>query len=987
MGPRALPGIATHSERGSAIVIMLFILALVSAFAALALIRMGAEASAVGNENAEARAFYAAQGSLETMTRNFNKVFEVKLNPTLADLNSIQNAPVAGLTNFNFIQQLTQSSASANVVLSGGPYSGLYALRDSWRLRTTATDTNGVQVQLTRNILNSRIPIFQFGVFYDDDLELFNGPTFNFGGRVHSNGHFFIHPSANGAFFDSRVTASGHIVTQTKRNGDTVNITSAVTQIRNASGTYQRLFPTEGSVLNGTPNVFTDPQLPSSRINPNWASQSAKFDGNLQAQTKTLKLPLKVGGSTDLVEILRRPKNAPNAGGGDLHQPLGGSLQPVSVAAQDDEIIRSERYANKTGIRISLADSKAKLPGCSSGSGINPVTTNCGVRLDGHRSPTATGIDPDTTNTATGVAGYQPLSMRLNSSDTAMGYVPTRLNGERFKVAGRQVWIKVELVSTDQVSRAIITRDITEDFLALGLTEATPQTSVLTINSHTGTRADNGTATVPSANLTATNPQTASTLPDSRSILKLQRWLIKGPAIPGGGNVLTSFGTAPETFNYVQRWFNDSASITDSSVSAGCGSGCGTADDIAVNPNSEAGVTDRERYAHLKRATVNSIPNRVIVPFPIGMFDTREGAYFDQRSTTYYTDITRLTRNGIMSMVDIDVANLRRFMRGDFNGLFPTTTPFAASKGGAGLTNTDVPQSGGWVVYVSDRRGDADFDGEFDMEDIYSPAPGNTGTLQPGEDLNGNNTLDTAYGTETERYNTNTSLADMAAVKDHRYYRRGVRLTNATVLPGLYDAATPANTRGVSFASENGIYVQGNFNATGVLSVPSDANTPFNHYLPFDTSTHIPSSVVGDAVTILSNNWNDGQSFASPYSQSIRNATTTQMRFAMIAGDTITSLAGTPNQGGSDPRLNGGLHNFKRFLEHWGTNRLDYTGSLINLYNSRNSNGSFKCCNTVYNPPIRNWVFDATFLDPTRLPPGTPFFQYIQTTGFERAND
>ena len=93
-----------------------------------------------------------------------------------------------------------------------------------------------------------------------------------------------------------------------------------------------------------------------------------------------------------------------------------------------------------------------------------------------------------------------------------------------------------------------------------------------------------------------------------------------------------------------------------------------------------------------------------------------------------------------------------------------------------------------------------------------------------------------------------------------------------------------------------------------------------------------------------------------------------------------------PNQGGGDPRLTGGVHNFKRFLEDWGSNRLNYAGSLINLFNSHNNNGAFKCCTNVYSPPVRNWVFDTTFLDPTRLPPGTPFFQNIQLTGFQRVN-
>ena len=181
-------------QRGSAIVIALFVLILLSVFVALALTRSASEAAAVGNEMAEGRTFYAAQGSLEMMTRNFNKKFEVNLKPTSADFDSVRNAAVPGLTSYTFNQEVLQTSNNAPVVLSGGPFSGLYAKRDNWRLRTTATDNTGVQVQLTRSILNNLVPIFQFGIFYDDDLEFHPGPRFDFGGRVHSNGCLFCKP-------------------------------------------------------------------------------------------------------------------------------------------------------------------------------------------------------------------------------------------------------------------------------------------------------------------------------------------------------------------------------------------------------------------------------------------------------------------------------------------------------------------------------------------------------------------------------------------------------------------------------------------------------------------------------------------------------------------------------------------------------------------------------------------------------------------------
>lgn len=994
-----------NEERGSAIVIALFVLALVSAFAALAITRTATEAAAVGNEAAEGRTFYAAQGSLEMMTRNFNKVFEVKLSPTLADLAIVRDGNRnPGLSTamggqYTFVQEVDQTSTSRAETLTGGPFSGLYALRDNWRLRTTATDTmTGVQVQLTRNILNNRIPIFQFGVFYDDDLELFRPPRFSFGGRVHSNRHFFVSPGSEGVYFDSRVTAVGEIITQTWRNGYTGDSANSATYIKNASGVFKQFLPTYGSVLNGTPNVFaSDPDLPPSRVNPSFSSQTAIFDGNIAAHVKPLKLPLKVGDDIDLIEMIRRGKQAPGATPGDYF-----------TGPADNDILRSERFANKTGIRVSLADSKLKLPGCAATS-TTAVTGKCGVRLDGYID--GLGLNPNILDSVLNLRarGYQPKPMKLSSSDPGFNYVPTRVNGERlFTGSPREVWIKVETVRTNPVDGSIIIEDITEDILALGVTEQPITWNNFGISGYNHTRPDNSVGT--GSNLTATTPQPPSQGTDSRSIIKIQRFLIPGATVPsnpsGSPRYVTGVAGANSGENYsaVVR-YSGATAIT---VAAGCVTGC-----TVVNPDPNSSP---ENYAHLKLAKVGSTTfDKAIVPFPIEMWDAREGEYYDQRSTTYYPNTyfdnpsgtpRKISRNGVMSMIDIDVANLRRFLRGDFDGLFPVDTLFAIAKG-RGLRSTDIPDKNGWVLYISDRRGDQDFDGEFDMEDIYGSAPGNDGIKQKGEDVNNNGILDMLTGSsnyEAARYRDDTIYPDQGAVNDHKYYRRGVRLINAVVLPGIYDASNPSNTKGFTVASENGVYVKGNYNATGVASVPSSGNTPYNQYLPFDTPLHIPASIVADAVTILSNSkfdntssgaalgnytdgWNDGESFSSPYDQSVRAATTTQIRFAMIAGDTIASLDGSPNQGGISPRLNGGVHNFKRFLETWTGQRLDYAGSLINLYNSRNNNGSFKCCNTVYNPPIRNWVFDSTFLDPTRLPPGSPFFQYVQTTGFERTND
>ncbi len=63
---------------------------------------------------------------------------------------------------------------------------------------------------------------------------------------------------------------------------------------------------------------------------------------------------------------------------------------------------------------------------------------------------------------------------------------------------------------------------------------------------------------------------------------------------------------------------------------------------------------------------------------------------------------------------------------------------------------------------------------------------------------------------------------------------------------------------------------------------------------------------------------------------------------------------------------------------------VNYAGSLISMYYSQYDTGMFKCCNSVYGAPTRNYFFDTQFLNPTNLPPGTPMFQDVVSLGFHQ---
>lgn len=954
-----------HDQSGSAMVIALLVMILLMGFVVLAISRTNSETIAASNDESETKAFEAANASLEILTRNFNKIFETKLTIATSDITRIQSQyPPVFDSNYNFTQTVTQTQATTDVIMTGEMFQGLYARRDEWQLDSVATDKyNGVQVALRRKFLNNRIPIFQFGIFYDDDLEFHPGPRFDFGGRVHTNGSLFLQ-AGTGVYFSSKVSSANHVFSDISKNGTSYSAWGDNVFIKNASGSYVQLRNTMGSVLanviNGAPKT-TSP-LPTAYTAAAWNTNQNLFQGNLLAYTKPLQLPIKINSdistqNLDNVEIVKRGKNVGdvwNNGTGTVASP---NLSAVTAATSDDKVTAAERYYNKTGIRVTLADSKAKLPGCATTTA-SAVTTPCGIRLEGD----ATGL---VSGSITGARGYVPRPMTGTPA-----YQATKVNGDRFNTDNvRETWIKIETVAFDAANITYVTQDITQDILALGVTDPPPNNSTFSI----------------------TDANYNTNLVDRRAIINIQRYVIEGPNLPNTGYI-SAVGSGSTAYNYINRGSVASGSNCTNTSATLTTTGADTST-ITGSPNYfPANFTTDDRSA-MRNATISGGPGTgrtCVVPFPINMFDTREGLYNDTSSVFNPTSTsspgygTKVPWAGVMSIIDIDIANLRAFLSGTWDTRMPTGTPYALATGHV-LRSTDIPQNNGWVFYVSDRRGDYDFDGEYDMEDIYG---NNDGSLQPGEDINRSGNLQGDYTNEAIRYtggsgSTATSITpDIAAAFDHKFYRRGVRLINGTLPPGGYDSTTPANTRGFAFASENGVYVQGNFNATGISSVGTP--TASNLYQP-QGATNIPASVSADSVTILSNAWTDGASFVYPFSLGNRLASETTQRYAMLAGDSLTTLNGTPNQGGGDPRMNGGVHNFQRFLERWDT-RFNYSGSLINLFNSHNNNGSFKCCNNVYDPPERNWVFDATFLDVNRLPPGTPYFQNIQMTGFQRVN-
>jgi hypothetical protein len=185
--------------------------------------------------------------------------------------------------------------------------------------------------------------------------------------------------------------------------------------------------------------------------------------------------------------------------------------------------------------------------------------------------------------------------------------------------------------------------------------------------------------------------------------------------------------------------------------------------------------------------------------------------------------------------------------------------------------------------------------------------------------------------------------------------RYGVRVFGS---PNL-DFPGGADMTGISIASDQAIYVEGNYNnGTGVCT--------------FGACPKAPAALMGDTLNVLSAGWsgnvacrNDCQS-RQPLASRIAASTT--LNAALIGGVPAT----TPGN------YNGGFENYPRFHERWTGRTLTYRGSFVSLGEPRHNNGGWVYGGTHYEAPARNWDYDTDFQDVAFLPPITPTFVSVE---------
>jgi len=962
---------STRDSRGFTLIAALLLTLLLSGLA-IGLIYLVTGEQKMGNNDLEGNlAYYGAESGIENLTAQLSALYQSSQSPSAASITALTNPanfPTAiggsNITNMNYVETITWPTTQTNGqpctnapnpcgawnIVGAGPDQGMVASLIPYNVTVTATraasagettsngaiSVTGASVNLTRTVEVALLPAFEFGVFCNGDCDYFAGPNFNFGGRVHANGNLFLASGAALTFTD-KIAAVGQVVTTQLENGwPTSNQYGGTVYVPTASGgcppapgtgpATHCLALSAGSWSGG----FPPPPAPATctadcggSANYGWTGISTNTFSNYiitgTTGATTLTLPFVQASNVGPIEIIRRP------------------------APGDSTLVSTSRLYNEASIRILLADTLADLHP-ERGSGALDAND---VQLTGSVATTPGTMYYALGKSATGsfvapTGCGTPATWPLLGEVTASPYC-------------QSTWLRVEYFNgANWVG-------VTNEWLGHGFGR--------------------------SYDMPPTHPYSTN--------------LATAPLCP-----TTGYGTWP--------------TVTGSDPMAQC-----------QNPISPAILILQQLQNNLGAASAVGANTTAYNWEPINFYDAREGEPRDSRPGG--DPETSCSPIGVMNTVELDVGNLWLWLQ--------ASGPYAGGSGpSVSITNQYGNNENGYILYFADHRGmlsDAHplatfYNGISGMSGLndtvnsssatgvpdnvlepatyYAYSPEDTAQKENGLlDKWGETYLGAGFGISTanmaQPYYISGTTAGIASCSTKAEWnmvtaaRHSLRLVDGGMNSAGVSYLPPTNgnttTNGVGFtvASEEPVYVYGNYN-TNI----SDPFWPSENVI---NTPHSAAAIIADAVTLLSNppsgyttpttntGWTDHESLLYP-GQAVasgsfpgRLGNNSYYRVAIAAGksvpfpETSYSVANTWKDFGTD----GGMHNFLRYLEDRSDNgnggTVNYAGSLISMYFSQYATGIFKCCNSVYGAPNRNYFFDTQFLNPNYLPPGTPMFQDV----------
>ena len=993
-------GTKQNNSRGFTLIAALLITVLLSGVAVGLMYMVTNEARMGGNDLRGNVAYYDAEAGIENLTSQLSQLYQTAQAPNATSLcalvtpgtevnpNQVSGSNISGVT---YTPNLTWPNAAGVTtcpttnptgnwdIVGSGQNQGMVATLIPFTLQVTATlngsagqvshystaAASGASVNLTRTIEVALLPAFEFGIFCEYDCDYFAGPPFNFGGRVHTNSNLFLAANSGPLTFTDKITAYGQIVTDRLENGNLTgpgNYGGAV-YVPNAAGGCPNA-PGSGPAANcvALPSgSWTGGFPPTGSAAATWTGVSKStfggfIENGLTGATK-LELPfVNSGDPVGAIDILRKPTPG------------------------DTSLISTSRFYNEAAIRILLADSEGDLyPGETRSDPSQDI--QLGTPFNGGNAYTAV------TQAAPGVTKgnmYYAVANKGSASNNWSTTVPTGcastltqwpLHGE-VTVSGKLcqgAWLRVEYWNTGTQKWT----GVTTEWLGYGFGRAYDAVPTHPYNS----------STVTAPLCTAYNyyngayPSAAGTCQNSISpaILILQQ-------LQSNIATTSAMGGAATATNWIPINFYDAREGEPRDVRPSGDSG------LNCSPNGIMNAVELDvgnLWLWLQGSPSGPYAagsgKNVSITNQYGNNENGYIVYFsDHRGMV--PDLYPLTTfyNGLSGMSGLnDVVNRTSQLGVPDQALEPITYYATATP----PYSPEDPAVKGATVNGGnvERWGEANLGAGFGL----SGAADNAEPYYISGSVTSNAVQCISYnasGASKGLPKGGVSTAEWNMVSGPRHALRlidgGMDAAGNSFLPPT-NGTQAVNGNGFTVAAEEPVYVLGNYN-TG----PADPFWPSENKL---TTPHSSAAILADAVTLLSNppstgttnGWTDWRSFAYPANPvTNRPDNAGYYRMAIAAGKSIPFPQPTWSGVGADFGTDGGMHNFLRYLESRST--VNYAGSLISMYYSQYATGTFKCCNSVYGAPSRNYFFDTLFQNPQNLPPGTPMFQDVVSLGYHQ---
>ncbi|HKS07034.1 MAG TPA: hypothetical protein VJR92_12025 [Gemmatimonadaceae bacterium] len=326
------------ARRGFALEATLIIMVLISALILASLSGVVSQQRVNTTDLANMQALYVAEGGADAVMAQLN-TFMGDGNLSDAELALITTPTVSGWT----FAPVAATKIGPQVVrtITDGDFAGLVSYNQEIDLRVAATNPAGDRGEVVITANAQAVPVYQFGVFYDKDLEIHPGAQMTLEGWVHSNSKIYV--SSGALTFLSQVTSTDSLVFQRKSHNERI----AGVRIANNAGTPIVLtFDNRGT----TYTQFID------------YSQSI-FDSRVRSiahGVPGLRLPLPAGSPAS---TLTRPRSA-----ADNNQVKG-----VKYSWKADLVLRvNMALAGTTGSNMYRHDQPGHICNSQGGYGTNP---------------------------------------------------------------------------------------------------------------------------------------------------------------------------------------------------------------------------------------------------------------------------------------------------------------------------------------------------------------------------------------------------------------------------------------------------------------------------------------------------------------------------------------------------------------------------------------------------------------------------------------